>query len=333
MPMKTSDCPDCDSLSRRDFLKHSALGVAALATAGAVPDLLALDKPLPKSEALVVDFYQTLTEAQRKEICFPFGHELQSKVDNNWHITKPTVTNFYTKDQQEMIRQIFLGLHSEEYAETVLKQVAHDSGKAGFGASSLAVFGEPGNGKFQFVLTGRHCTRRCDNDSVPGVAFGGPIFYGHAAKSFDEEADHAGNVYWFQAKRANEVFKALDGKQREVALLGEGRAEKGTKTVALTGKKTGLPGIRVADMSKDQRELVHKVMADLLLPFRKADAEEAMKYVKKQGFENLHMAFYKDQDIGNDGVWDVWQIEGPSMVWYFRGEPHVHTWVHVKETA
>lgn len=298
-----------------------------------MPELLAKDKPLPKSEALVVDLYGTLTEAQRKEMCFPFGHELQSKVDNNWHITKPTLTNFFTKDQQEMVKQIFLGLHSEEYAQTVIGQVAHDSGKAGFGASSIAIFGEPGRGKFQFVLTGRHCTRRCDNDSVPGVAFGGPIFYGHAAKSFNEDPNHEGNVYWFQAKRANEVFKALDGKQREVALLGESRGEKGTKTVALTGKKTGLPGIRVGDMSKDQRELVQKVMADLLMPFRKADQEEAMKYVKKQGVENLHMAFYKDEDVGKDGLWDVWQIEGPSMVWYFRGDPHVHTWVHVKEAV
>ncbi|HEY1174444.1 MAG TPA: DUF3500 domain-containing protein [Verrucomicrobiae bacterium] len=331
MPQKTVACPDCDSsLSRRDFIKTSALGVAALAAA---PELLAKDKALPKSEALVVDLYGTLSEEQKKTVCFPFGHELQSKVDNNWHITKPTLTDFYTKDQQEMVKQIFLGLHSEEYAQTVIGQVAHDSGAAGFGASSLAIFGEPGKGKFQFVLTGRHCTRRCDNDSVPGVAFGGPIFYGHAAKSFNEDPNHEGNVYWYQAKRANEVFKALDGKQREVALLGESRAERGTRTVALTGKKSGLPGIRVGDMSKDQRELVQKVMSDLLMPFRKSDSEEAMKYMKKQGVENLHMAFYKDEDVGKDGLWDVWQIEGPSMVWYFRGDPHVHTWVHVKETV
>ena len=34
-----------------------------------------------------------------------------------------------------------------------------------------------------------------------------------------------------------------------------------------------------------------------------------------------------------DGVWDVWQIEGPNMVWFFRGEPHVHCWAHIKEKA
>ena len=35
----------------------------------------------------------------------------------------------------------------------------------------------------------------------------------------------------------------------------------------------------------------------------------------------------------DDGVWDIWQVEGPSMLWLFRGAPHVHTWVHIREPA
>jgi len=46
---------------------------------------------------------------------------------------------------------------------------------------------------------------------------------------------------------------------------------------------------------------------------------------------SLNMAFYREGDIGNDQVWDVWRLEGPTMVWYFRGHPHVHTWVYVAE--
>jgi hypothetical protein len=42
------------------------------------------------------------------------------------------------------------------------------------------------------------------------------------------------------------------------------------------------------------------------------------------------MSFYKNLDIGNDGVWDVWQLESPTMIWYFRGAPHVHTWVNIR---
>jgi hypothetical protein len=73
------------------------------------------------------------------------------------------------------------------------------------------------------------------------------------------------------------------------------------------------------------------VLADLLAPFRPADSAEALKLVEAQGIENLHMAFFKGQDLGSDGVWDVWQVEGPAMLWFFRGAPHIHVWAHVRQ--
>lgn len=326
----------CSGITRRTFLKATVVGAAAVA-ASPLPSLAVsqAEKAATKkatSETLVTTLFKSLNEEQQKSVCFPFDHPLRSKVDNNWMITDKKISEFYTKDQQAMVREIFTGLHSPEYAGKVAQQVEHDGGKEGFGGCSIALFGQPGAGKFEFVLAGRHVTRRCDGDSVEGAAFGGPIFYGHAAKSFNEPADHPGNVYWYQARRANEVFKMLDGKQREMALLDEPREEKGTDTVRLTGK-TDLPGIPVAALARDQKALVRKVMADVLAPFRKADADEALKLIEKNGFDNLHMSFYKNEDIGHDGVWDIWQIEGPAMLWFFRGAPHVHTWVHVREKA
>ena len=332
-----NNCECCREVTRRTFLKTTSVAAATVAVAGPASMLAAT--PARKaaaeratSENLAATLYNSLSDVQRKAIVFPFDHPLRSKVDNNWNITDKKIFEFFTKDQQAMIREIFTGLHSPEYAERVLRQVEHDGGKEGFGGCSIALFGEPGTGKFEFVLTGRHVTRRCDGDSVEGAAFGGPIFYGHAAKSFNEAADHPGNIYWYQARRANEVFQMLDGKQRELALLDVPREEKGTETVRLTGR-TDLPGLPVGALARDQKQLVRKVMADVLAPFRKADADEALKLIERNGFDHLHMSFYKHDDIGNDGVWDVWQIEGPAMLWYFRGAPHVHTWVHIRETA
>ena len=316
--------------SRRDFLKTTTVGGLAFAA----PSLASAAKAAPKSsETLVATLYKSLDEKQRAAICFDYDHKLRLKVDNNWHITKPRLANGFTDDQQAMVKEIFMGLHSEKYAEAVYNQVAHDSGKAGFGASSIAMFGKPGSGKFEFVLTGRHCTRRCDGDSVEGTAFGGPIFYGHAAAGFHEKPDHPGNAYWYQAKKANEVFAMLDGKQRKIALLDEARDEEGTKTVALTGKKTELEGIPMTELSADQKAKVRDTLGDILAPYRKKDADEAIKLVDGAGFDHLHMAFFEKQDVGKDRVWDVWQIEGPSMVCYFRGDPHVHAWIHIRDKA
>ncbi len=318
-------------MSRRDFI----IGSSQLAALGALGSQTSLVQAAPAAtgETLVTQLYKSLTEPQRAAICFPWDNPLRQKVDNNWHITKSPIGTLFTPDQQDLTKQIFTSLHSEEYGKEVWRQFNEDSGKGGFGSAAVGLFGEPGTGQFEFVFTGRHCTRRCDGDSEKGAAFGGPIFYGHASKSFDEGPSHEGNVYWFQAKRANEVFQALDGKQREMALLSTGREEKGNDTVKLTGKAKGLPGIPLSELSADQRGLVGKVIGDLLAPFRKGDAAEAMTIIEAGGMENLHMAFYKGQDIGNDGTWDVWQIEGPNMVWYFRGAPHVHCWAHVRSAA
>src|SRR6266487_3643154 len=337
-PILSDKCECCRGITRRTFIKSTVVGSAAVAAAGpfsalAVSQAEKAAARKASSETLVAMLFKSLKEEQKKSVCFPFDDPLRSKVDNNWMITDKKISEFFTKDQQAMIREIFIGLHSPDYAGKVVQQVEHDGGKEGFGGCSIALFGEPGPGKFEFVLTGRHCTRRCDGDSVEGTAFGGPIFYGHAAQGFNEKPDHPGNVYWFQAQRANAVFQMLDGKQRALALLGEGREEKGTETVKLTGKKKGLPGIPMTALSRDQKELVRKVMSDLLAPFRKPDADEAMKLIEQNGFDHLHMAFYKNQDVGHDGVWDVWQMEGPAMVWYFRGDPHVHVWVNVRQSA
>jgi hypothetical protein len=332
-------CPDCASpsrgFSRREFLHASAAAAAAVAGQCLIPSTArAITEPDPTSETLAGQLFGSLSPAQSQSLCFDFDDPLRDKVDNNWLITKKSIQDTLNPDQQDLVRQIFRSLHHPEFADRAMEQMVHDSENNGFeGGTSVGLFGTPGSGKFEFVLTGRHCTRRCDGDAVKGAAFGGPIFYGHQAGTKDTEpADHPGNVFWHQAKRANEVFQALDGKQRAVALIdGRGRSERGTETVKLSGRATDLPGVRVGDLTRDQKELVRRVMSDLLAPFREVDAQESMRLATQTGFDDLRLAFFKQQDLGDDGVWDVWQLEGPHMVWYFRGAPHVHCWVHIRD--
>ncbi|MBU63497.1 MAG: hypothetical protein CMI26_13450 [Opitutae bacterium] len=313
-------------LSRRQFVAKTACTSAVALASTTLQGKPKTDKKTT-AETLVQTLYKSLDEKQREAICLPFDHPLRSKVNNNWHINKTRLDQF-TDDQQAMVREIFLKLHSPEYAQKVFDQVDGDSG---FGKGSFALFGKPGSGKFEFVFTGRHCTRRCDGDSVEGAAFGGPIFYGHAAKGFYEAPDHPGNAYWFQAKRANELYQALDGKQQKVALLDKrSRGERGNKTIETKGTVEGLEGIPASDFSGDQKDLFRKVLADLMAPFRQQDATEAMKLIEANDINKLHLSYYKKEDIADDSVWDVWQVEGPKMVWYFRGKPHVHVWANIE---
>ena len=339
--MQKRSCPDCDqpfgaAVNRRDFVKTAGTAAAAAtAVSLAGPAIMRAAESESTPENLVEQLYHSLTPAQKEKMCFGWNYEddrglLRTHVSNNWHITDPKTMNvggsFYTSDQQEMIEALFMSLYNPVWHDRILKQLQDDAG--GYGKSqTIAIFGDPGTEQFEFVMTGRHLTIRCDGNSAPNVAFGGPIFYGHAAQGFNEAADHPGNVYWFQAKKANALFQMLDGGQREKALIDTAPGE---SEVAFQGAEGKFPGIPIADLSADQKQHAQGVLAALLEPYRRSNVNEARACLEEQGgLDACSLAFYKSGDIGEDGVWDIWRIEGPSFVWHYRGAPHVHVWVNV----
>ncbi|MBU6276060.1 MAG: DUF3500 domain-containing protein [Planctomycetes bacterium] len=320
--------PSLAHLSRRRFLASGAALAAAAPLAGA-------DEPTRSAETLAQALHATLTPAQREVVCFPWDYVhpkfglLRTRVGNNWNATKPElVSDFFTGEQKRLVRDIFEQLIRPEWQGRIDKQLEDDAG--GFGhAQSIALIGEPGSGKFQFLMTGRHMTLRCDGDSAEHVAFGGPIFYGHDPGGFNEEATHPGNVFWPQALAANKVAAMLDGRQRELALVAKQPAE---SAVAFKGSKLE-QGIAVTELSADQRAELEHVLAVLLEPYRAGDQAEVRRCLSAQGgLDACRLAFYRDGDIGDDGVWDCWRLEGPAFVWHYRGAPHVHVWVNIADS-
>ena len=321
----------CD---RRKFLQTTG----ALAAATTVPGWATARevKAATTPESLVSVLYQSLTPKQREEICFAWDHQdptrglLRTRVDANWNITEPSINeDFYTDDQRDLVRKIFEGIIQPEWHARFDKQLDDDAG--GFGEEqSIAIFGTPGEGKFEFVMTGRHMTLRCDGNSADHVAFGGPIFYGHAAEDFDEEAHHPGNVFWPQAVAANGVYGMLSGKQQELALVKRDTPHE--SNVGFQGSDGRFLGIPVTELSADQRGALQGVLDKLIEPYRQSDRDEVIQCVKKQGgLDTCYLAFFAENDIGGDGVWDNWRLEGPAFVWHFRGAPHVHVWVNIAD--
>ena len=321
---KIQDCPDCaPDPGRRRLL--TGLGAAAVAVAVGGAGRAIAAEAVPKgtkvapAETNVGRLFQSLTTEQKPKAAFPFTDPRATKISANWHIVPEKIGEFYTQDQQRMIHEILRGVTSEEGYDRILHQMRDDDG--GFENFSCALFGEPGAGKFEWVMTGRHLTIRADGNNIADAAFGGPIVYGHGAAGNQKQ-----NLFYYQTQVANQVFQALDGKQREKALLGDAPAED-----SITLKKDGFAGIAAGELSKDQRGLMDKVMHELLAPYREADVKEAMDSLKANGgLEKVHLSFYKSEDLGSDKEWDIWRLEGPTLIWHFRGAPHVHTWVNWK---
>ncbi len=326
-----------DGFDRRRFLQLSAGAVLLPAVA---KHAIAAPTPQSAPETAVKALYDSLSEKQKREVCFAFDFVdpkrglLRTRVSNNWKITNPTITggDFYTKAQQTIVHDIFRGLVSPEWYERFLKQSKDDSGGKPWGSTqAIAIFGEPGSKEFEFVLTGRHQTLRADGNTQKNVAFGGPIFYGHAPTD-SEDADHKGNVFWPQAVAANKVYAMLDEKQRKAALVETTPRE---SAVSFAGEKVkSRPGLAVSELSGDQKAELEKVLLTLVEPFRTDDRDEAKATLKTQGGLNAcRLSYFADSDIGDDGVYDNWRLEGPSFVWHYRGDPHVHVWVNIADVA
>lgn len=340
------DCPDCKSsgsylgMDRRQFIRVSGTGVAAL-TIGSLPRLVVAENSNvipPSPESAVKDLYESLSEQQRSQICFDWNYVdpekglLRTRVGNNWSITPHMLNDeFFTDEQRDIVRVVYEGIVHSEWHDKFDQQLKDDAD--GYGQSqSIAIFGEPGDGKFEFVMTGRHMTMRCDGNSANHVAFGGPIFYGHDPGGvFYEEKEHKGNVFWEQAVEANHVYEMLDGRQRKLAEVANSPEEKEVGFQSAAGKR---PGISVSDLSSDQREQVQKTLQKLIAPYRQSDQDEVIQCLQAQGgLDQCNLAFYTDADTGEDRVWDNWRLEGPAFVWYFRGSPHVHVWVNVADNS
>lgn len=311
------------TLDRREFLRAVG-GTAAAAAAGVMlgnaSSVAAAPTPTSAAETIVGEFYKTLTESQRGVIAFPFEHELRSRVNANWHVTKPTIdSDFFTVEQKQLVREIAKNVCSPDGYERLLKQTEFDDG--GIGAYSVAVFGTPGQGKFQWELTGRHLTLRADGDSVDKAAFGGPIVYGHG------EEDPKDNLYHYQTKQVNELYRALNPKQSAQALVEKAPKE---DAVALQGAGKKYPGLPVSELTSDQKTLFETTARMLLAPYRTEDVDEVMAIIKAGGgWDQVCVAFYQQGDLNADKTWDIWRVEGPSFVWHFRGAPHVHAYINI----
>jgi hypothetical protein len=313
--------------NRREALQ--TLGAGALLTLFPAARALAREK-----DSLPMQFYKSLTDAQRSKICLPLHDPKRQFISNWWYVCpEQRLHTFFTADQQDLVRQIFDSLHAPEFREKMAWQVQKDLMGDIKNTPSVGFFGTPDDDAFEFLYTGHHVTRRCNAHTDRGLGFGGaPIFYGNFASGFRESKDHEGNPFWYQGLLFNEFVATLDGAQRERILA---RTEPRTEKPAgvIVKRSTDLPGLSCADLSADQKAKLLGTMRAMLACFRADDVAATMKSIEERKMiDSLFVScFGGAYDIGGDGVWDVWQIEGPELVWYFRGTPHIHGYFHLSQ--
>lgn len=329
------------ALPRRSFLAAAASTAAGLVLPNStVRSVAATPVAAFSSDPLPLQLYKSLSDEQRAKVCLPADHPRRQYVSNWWYIHPDyRIPATFNQDQQELIQRIFDSLHSSEYLADVKKQVRIDQYGQAKNAPAAGFFGTPDSPDFEFLYTGHHVTRRCSGLTDQGQGFGGaPIFYGHYPHSeenmrdnFNEASDHPGNPYWYQGRIFNEFVRGLTAEQQQQGLVGaEPRSEDPERVIQ---KSAPAHGLACSSLSADQKQLFLDTMKRMLAMFRADDVVATMQTIQERGLvDQLHVSWFAGRyDIGNDRVWDTWQIESPEMVWYFRGQPHIHAYFHLKK--
>lgn len=279
--------------------------------------------------------YRSLSEPQRREICFDWNHQdperglLRTFICNHWQVTRPCIRGqFFTRAQQHLIHDTFTHLVDPGWYPRFMQQLKDDTLGHPWGTDqSIALFGNPDQGPFQFLITGRHLTLRADGNSEGRIAFGGPIFYGHQATGYYERPNHPGNVFWVQALYASRLANMLDEAQLEQAIVDKLPDE------PAIGFHSNDNGLAVNTLAPEQLRQLEQTLAILVEPFRASDRERVMQILAEQGgLASCRLSFAREGRMSAP-MWDSWRLVGPSFVWHYRGFPHIHVWAHVAESA
>jgi len=325
-------CPECeprtDGLDRRTFI---AVGMMAVGGAAGfkTPGLFA-DEPAPAparqakpAEAMIQELYGTLTNDQKTNVVLPWNDPRRHGMFNA--AFGRTITASYTPAQRELVERILRSISSGDDGYSKLTRNGTFDGSGSFGNCGAYIFGDPTNGQqYAWVFCGHHITVRCDGNSQPDAAFGGPMYYGHSPDGYSQR-----NCFFYQTRAVLSVFDALNERQRTQAIVIGSPGEQ-AESIRFRAAGQAHPGIAASELTADQRRLVETVMREVLSPYRREDADEVMQIVRRNGgMERIHLAFYRDRGGDEDTRWHFWRLEGPGFVWNYRVLPHVHTFVNI----
>jgi len=350
--VEKNNCPECAGeldlstpdlgleLDRRNFIR--VLGGTTAVLAGATLTSVSMPttargaaapaapaKPKP-AEDLIRELFSGLSDAQKKRVIRPWDHGPKGRPVRlgmyNSPIERVTINSVYTPAQQELLDRIVKSMCSGDDGYRRISRGGKWDNSGAFNRCGALIFGNPaGKDKFSFVFSGHHLTIRADGNSEEGAAFGGPMYYGHSPHGYSR-----GNLFFYQTRSVMSLHAALNGAQRDKAVVKRGNPGEGPKSITFKARAEDRPGIRTQDLTKDQRKLMQQVMRDVLSPYRKEDVDNVMAIVAKNGGrDKIQMAFYPDGRVDDKEPWHFWRLEGPGFVWNYRVLPHVHCYVNM----
>jgi hypothetical protein len=309
-------------VNRRTAIK---LGVAAVTGFSAGYRFLppSPSRNLEPVDKLAQRLYTSLDAEQHAEACVSYDHPFRQYHNRGVWGGGPSVVTGFNRQQRKILTDLmYSGLSQEGRQRIPYEDFTRWSGVNGMQA---VICGDPTTGPYQIILTGVHLNFRLGGKNREGVAFGGPQVYG------DQRGNNTvglpGNVYRDQFLLAQSLLHNLDDGRKKLALVEEAPVQTG---VELQGRHGSFTGIPISELKPDDRSLAGKLVDVILSTYAPADAAYAQECLTANGGSDaLFLSYYQHGEDGDIPEAQVFRLEGPAAVFYFRGHPHVHAFINV----
>lgn len=321
------------AMNRRTALKLGA-GVGVAGGAGLLGYEVVPPSPsaqLERVDALARELFTTLDAEQREDACVPYDHPLRQYHNRGvWGGGREVLFGFSRRQRRILTDLMYAGLSAEGRSRIPNEHFTRWSGVHGL---RVLICGDPaapfdsaqGRASYQVIMTGAHVNLRLGGRSREGAAFGGPQVYGD--QRGNEQVGLPGNMYRDQFTLAQQLLHGLDPQQRKRAVLEDAPVQTG---IELQGRHGTFPGLAVAELGSDRKAVVNALVERVLATYPADDVTYARSCLRANGgVDGLFISYYERGEDGTIPDAQVFRVEGPGAVLYFRGYPHVHAFINI----
>jgi hypothetical protein len=178
-------------------------------------------------------------------------------------------------------------------------------------------------------MTGVHLNLRLGGASREGAAFGGPQVYGD--QRGNEKPGLPNNIYREQFVLAQRLFQGMDAASRKRAMLERAPVQ---TAIELQGPRGVFPGVPIADLDAGRKALAQTLVERIVATYASDDVAYALKCINANGgVDRMSLSYCERGEDGAIPEAQVFRLEGPGAVLYFRGYPHVHAFINIAMDA
>ena len=309
-------------MKRRQFIKTGAiLCTAAVAGSCASPPRL---ESLDSVRILARQFFNSVEPGTRQRFCIDYNHPMRQYHNRGLGLGGVRISGqLFSRQQIDWLNRLFYSGLSPAGREILPRQLYIRT--LGIKSLRLMIAGDPNTTDYQIFLSGPHLNLRLGGKNREEVAFGGPQVYGD--QRGNERQGLPKNVYRYQFLKADALFNSLDTDQRRRALFD--RAPIQTQ-IELGGDEGTFAGVPIGSLSPRSREMAGQVIDAILQVYHPDEVAYAWDCLDHNGgIDQLCLSYYREGEVAQFGQYQIFRLEGPAAVLYFRGYPHVHAFINI----